>query len=54
MAADIGEGADLTVIAAHDDNAFTNIIEAVPIACAWHITQVADDLPARAKDAVDL
>ena len=54
MAAYIGEGTDLQVAAAHDDDAFAQIVERVPVARRGNVAFVADDLPTRPKDALAL
>src|SRR3546814_3202481 len=51
VAADIGEGADIAVGPAHDDHALTASVDAVPVPAVRNVAVVADDLPARAKDA---
>ena len=45
VAADIGECTQHLIRAAHDDDAFANIIEAMPVANVWDIADMADDLP---------
>src|SRR3546814_572806 len=49
MAADIGESAQLGIVATCHDYAFTAVIERVPIASCGNIALVADNLPARAE-----
>src|SRR3546814_1124378 len=51
VAADIGEGADIAVGPAHDDHALAASVDAVPVPDVRNVAVVADDLPARAKDA---
>ena len=53
MAADIGEGAKLLIGTADDDDAFADIVEAVPVSRIGHIGDMADNLPTRAENAVD-
>ena len=45
VAADIGEGADPVVGAAHDDDAFAEKLERPPVAGRRNVAGVADDLP---------
>ena len=54
MAADIGEGAQRTVIAAHDDDALAEIVDRVEIAGVGDLVLVADDLPRRPQHTLDL
>ena len=49
MPADIGEGAALAIIAAHHDDAFTQIVECVPIPRRCHVAGMANDLPGLAQ-----
>ena len=52
MPADIGEGAYLAVVAANDDDAFAEIIEASPSAGLDDFAFMADDLRSGAKERV--
>src|SRR3546814_19584659 len=54
MAADVSEGAHDAVGAAHEDHAFAGIVDAVPVTGVRDVAVVADDLPARAEDALHL
>jgi len=50
MPADIGEGARLAVVAADDDHAFAEILEAAPLARFGDFALVTDHLRGRAKE----
>ncbi len=50
VAADVGEGADLPVPAAHDDHAFAKVVERVPVAGGGDVADVANDLPRGRED----
>ena len=54
VAANIGEGAQYLVCSAHDNDAFADIIEAVPIAHIGNIADMAHHLPRWTEDAVHL
>src|SRR3546814_1744132 len=41
-------------LAAHEDHAFAGIVDAVPVTGVRDVAVVADDLPARAEDALHL
>ena len=45
VAADIGKGTQHLIRTAHDDDAFANIIEAMPVATVCDIADMANDLP---------
>ncbi len=54
VTADIGKSTKRMVRAAHDDNALPYIIEAVPIARIRNVADMANHLPCRAKDTLNL
>jgi len=54
VTADIGERPHLAIIAADDDHAFAEIIEAMPVAGAGYVVEVAYDLPCRPDQPLHL
>jgi len=52
VAADVGEGPRLSVVAANDDHALAEIVEAAPVARVRDIARVADDLRRLAQEGL--
>ena len=51
MAADVVEGAELGVVAAHDDDGLAGDVGGEELAFFANLIEAADDLPGRAEDA---
>ena len=54
VAADVGEGPHRPVLAAHDDDAFSEKLQRMPLARLGDVAEVTDDLPARPHHALHL
>ena len=50
VTADVGERAQRHVLAAHDDHAFAEVLERVPVARLGDVAVMADDLPGGGED----